>query len=395
MKKIFYFIISSAVCISFHNILLAGALDNNNNHSAEYTRMGARQGSADSLDSVVYNPAGTTKIPDGLSVDLNDQIVIFNMGHEDGGKEYEASGYSALYPSFYALYGTGDISVYLGFTIAGGIGKVNYDDGIALTAIAGSLNRDIKASSIYYCGIIGMAYALNNIISFSIGGRGIYSYYEVKAGPDSVLLDYKDSATGAAPVLGINLSPLKELNIGIRYEAEVNLEFNVDKNDNTKIAATYYPEEGSSFRRDLPAMVCMGAAYMMMENTLKLAVDFDYAFNKNARWTENIRNGADEDKYNNSYEVRIGAEYAVSDMIKASAGFHHGNPGADKDSYPLLGPKMPFNGVSTGAMAEPVKGISINAGISRFFYDTVENDDGIKIRKQIWLIGISAQARVF
>ena len=395
MKIILYFLISSVICFNFFDILFAGALDNNNNHSAEYARMGARQGSADSLDAVVYNPAGTVKIPDGLYAELNDQIVIFKMGHEEAGKKYEASGSSAIYPSFYLLYGTGDISVYLGFTIAGGIGDVNYNDGIYLTSGLGALNRDINASSVYYCGIIGAAYALNDIISLSLGVRGIYSYYKVNAGPDSVLLDYKDSATGAAPVAGINLSPLKELNIGIRYEAEVNLEFKVDRNDDSKIMSAYYPGEGSTFHRDLPAMACAGIAYMVMNNSLKLAADFDYAFNKNARWTENIRNGADEDKYNNSYEVRTGAEYTLTHLIKVSAGYHHGNPGADSDSYPILGPKMPFNGVSCGAQVEPVRNFVINAGVSRFFYDTVENDDDIEIYKKIWLIAFGAQWKFF
>lgn len=285
--------------------------------------------------------------------------------------------------------------MYLGFTIAGGIGDVNYTDGIYLPVDVGGLNKDINASSVYYCGIIGAAYAVNDIISLSLGARGIYSYYKVNAGPDSALLDYKDSAKGIAPVIGINISPLKQLNIGMRYEAEVNLEFNVDKNDDTKAGFFIYPEEGSTFRRDLPAMACFGIAYMMMDNGLKLAADFDYAFNKNARWTENFRNGADEDKYNNSYEVRIGAEYAVTDMIKASAGYHHGNPGADGDSYPVLGPKLPFNGVSCGAMVEPAQDIIFNAGISRFFYDTVKNDGGIKIKKEIWLIAAGIQAKIF
>ena len=395
MKKIFYLLISSAICFNSYDILFAGALDNNNNHSAEYARMGARQGSADSPDSVVYNPAGTVKLSDGLYAELNDQIVIYKMGHEQAGKKYEASGLSAIYPSFYLLYGAGDISVYLGFTIAGGIGDVNYDDGIYLTSGLGALNRDINASSVYYCGIIGAAYAVNDIISLSLGARGIYSYYKVNAGPDSALLDYKDSATGTAPVFGINLSPLKELNIGMRYEAEVNLEFKVDKNDDSKIMSAYYPGEGSTFHRDLPAMACAGIAYMIMDNSLKLAADFDYAFNRNARWTENLRNGADEDKYNNSYEVRIGVEYALTGKIKVSAGYHRGDPGADGDSYPILGPKLPFNGVSCGAQVEPVRDFIINAGISRFFYDTVTNDDGIKIYKQIWLLAVGVQVKFF
>ncbi len=394
MKRLYCLLSLIIICVNPCSGLLAGALDNNNNHSAEYVRMGARQGSTDSLDAVAYNPAGTAKIQDGLLAALNNQTIIYKMGHRFGGEEYEANGTGYLYPSAYILYGTGDLSVYLGFTIAGGIGNVNYKDGVYLTSAFGDLNRDIKASSIYYCGIAGAAYALNDAVSLSLGGRVIYSFYKVKAGPDSALLDYKDSATGAAPVFGVNISPLNGLNIGMRYEAEANLEFNVDKNDDTKAASAFYPKEGSAFRRDLPAMLCAGAAYMMMNNALKLAADFDYAFNKNARWTENVRNGADEDKYNNSYEVRIGAEYALTGMIKASAGYHHGNPGADRDSYPVLGPKMPFNGVSIGAAVLPAEDIIINAGLSRFIYDTVENEAGTEIYKSIWLVGISVQAKI-
>lgn len=46
----------------------AGAtlIDNNTNMSAEWTRMSARVGSTDSMDAIVYNPAGTTKLEDGV-----------------------------------------------------------------------------------------------------------------------------------------------------------------------------------------------------------------------------------------------------------------------------------------------------------------------------------------
>ena len=142
-------------------------------------------------------------------------------------------------------------------------------------------------------------------------------------------------------------------------------------------------------------MLYLGIAYMMMDNRLKLAADFDYAFNKNARWSENQRNeNKDEDKFNNGYEVRIGAEYAFTKMIKGSMGFHYGDPGADKDSYLILGPKMPFKGISLGGMIEPVQDIIINAGISRFFYDEVKNEDGIEIYKDIWLIAFGVQVKI-
>ncbi len=88
-------------------------------------------------------------------------------------------------------------------------------------------------------------------------------------------------------------------------------------------------------------------------------------------------------------------EYSFSDGVRGSVGFHRGDPGSDSGSYPILGPKMPFYGVSFTGMVEPVKDLAINSGISRFFYEDAENDEGIKIFKEIWLVAFGVQARLY
>jgi len=53
----------------------AGGIVTNTNHSAMFTRMQCRDATTE-IDAVYYNPAGLTKISNGLHISLNNQSIF-------------------------------------------------------------------------------------------------------------------------------------------------------------------------------------------------------------------------------------------------------------------------------------------------------------------------------
>jgi len=137
-------------------------------------------------------------------------------------------------------------------------------------------SQKLEANSIYYGFTMGGAYALNDMFSFSLGLMFSFSLGlryidaeksakgEVGIGASSGLapdqpakkIKYEETADGFGGIIGINLSPTKDFNIGLRYETKTSLDFERDvKTDDLGIFV-----DGSKARRDLPALLGLGQA---------------------------------------------------------------------------------------------------------------------------------------
>ena len=91
-------VISSLVAVpSF-----AGGIDTKNNHSAEYVRTFNRNAATDAADIVIYNPAGTSFMEDGLYVNGSIQYLVKEYTNTIGGTEYESDTPSVIPAWFWA-----------------------------------------------------------------------------------------------------------------------------------------------------------------------------------------------------------------------------------------------------------------------------------------------------
>ena len=70
MKKLLSIVAGMTISVS----VLAGGLVTNNNQSIMYTRTQNRNAST-GIDAVYFNPAGLTKLGNGLFVSLNNQTI--------------------------------------------------------------------------------------------------------------------------------------------------------------------------------------------------------------------------------------------------------------------------------------------------------------------------------
>jgi len=208
MKKI----ILSIAAIGLASGLMAGGLVTNANQSAAYTRMMCRDATVD-VDAVYFNPAGLTKLGNGLHISVSNQTIgqtktitnDFTFLNGTKPVEYIGEVSAPIFPSVYAAFKLGKIVISAGFNPIGGGGGAEYlgglpsfempistlvpsiqtqldplDQGLAgplgydpLFRNVQSYSADIEftGSSVYY-GIQGnFSYEINNMISVALGAR--------------------------------------------------------------------------------------------------------------------------------------------------------------------------------------------------------------------------------
>ena len=174
--------------------LLAGGLVTNTNNSALYTRLQSRNAST-LIDAVYYNPAGLTKLGNGLFISLNNQTigqtpsVLNNYIYLTGSpKEFLGKASAPIYPGVYAAFNIGKFSVSAGVNPVGGGGSATYDDGLPsfemsiADLVPGLVSQNIpttqysvdisfEGTSIYMGYQLNLAYKLNDMISIGAGIR--------------------------------------------------------------------------------------------------------------------------------------------------------------------------------------------------------------------------------
>lgn len=182
MKKLLF----SLLCLLMAmDMSFAGGLVTNTNQSAAWARMLVRDAST-SIDAAYFNPAGLTKLSDGLHISVSNQSIFQNRTISNSlfpGREWEGKVSAPLFPNFYAAYKTGKFAFSLGFTPIGGGGSANYEKGIpmielpllklhSLPSVTGhSVNASFEGSSVYFGLQGGISYAINDMISVYAGAR--------------------------------------------------------------------------------------------------------------------------------------------------------------------------------------------------------------------------------
>lgn len=174
----------------------SGGIVTNQNQSASYVRMFARDASTD-IDAVFFNPAGLTKLDDGFYLSLNYQyikqnkVVTSNYPHlYNTPVDYEGEISVPVFPGLYAAYKTGKFVISLGINPVGGGGGATFSKGLpsfetgisdlvpgltakGLTTTAYSLDAYFEGSSAFWGYQLGASYEINDMFSIYLGARYI------------------------------------------------------------------------------------------------------------------------------------------------------------------------------------------------------------------------------
>lgn len=369
----------------------AGSIDYLAQQDAEYFAHPAMIGKV-GVSGAYYNPAGTAFLEDGLYIQLNSQTLFKNyeMQTEINKKlSHESDHPSAFVPSLQMVKKEGDRSYFLHAGAAAGGGTVKYKNGISAFEVIGQGIQDglqknyhipatveylngstVNGTSYYINTTFGVAQKINSKFSIAGGARLIYAMRELdgtahysldldgKLGntpgaPVNVNIDSERTGWGVGGVFGFHYQPTEKLNIGFKYETEV--ELNLDANGDVKVTSPLskidniggFRIPGSAIiggidsslrsepviaewleddRRNLPAMMALGISYELTDR-ITLLTSGNYYFIKDAN-----RNGCYEN-YDNGYEISVGVDYKLNDKWTLMAGYQYTDTGANERTY--------------------------------------------------------------
>ena len=361
----------------------AGSIDYLAQQDAEYFAHPAMIGKV-GVSGAYYNPAGTAFLEDGLYIQLNSQTLFKNyeMQTEINKKlNHESDHPSAFVPSLQMVKKEGDRSSFLHAGAAAGGGTVKYKNGISAFEVIGQeIEKGLPGSDVEYLNgstVNGTSYYINTTFGvaqkitpkFSIAGgaRLIYAMRELdgtanyklyagkvlpdeipdvnKTGNVRVDIDSERTGWGVGGVFGFHYQPTEKLNIGFKYETEVELNLDADGKVDTTSNNTIFDKAGitngidqkleahpviaewlEDDRRNLPAMMALGISYELTDR-ITLLTSGNYYFIKDAN-----RNGCYEN-YDNGYEISVGVDYKLNDKWTLMAGYQYTDTGANERTY--------------------------------------------------------------
>ncbi len=384
--------------------LLAGGILNKQNMSTDYIRTLNRQAATDYADIAVYNPAGIMKMETGKYVKVDLQYLDKDYSNTIPGVGELDQGKSSVVPGFFAVHKEDKWAGYLAASLVGGGGKVEYNDGNARSvtsisallsvpfAVAGTFPQSVEAESIYSGYTIGMAYAINDIFSFSGGVRYVSAYkkYTLSAAGlpvfGNTVLELRDDADGWGGILGVNIAPNDRINIGIRFETETKLDFELDVRQGAQLLALMGYRDGRNEREDLPALLGVGASYKVLDN-LKLDANLIYYLEDSANWETGFDGAGD------SYDLGFSAEYRFNSKWMASIGYLYSDLNIDTDQLIVLPeePKLDANTFAIGGVWSATETLDFTVGALKTLYNDDTDQLGIKYEKDVWALSCGLQ----
>ena len=171
-------------------------------------------------------------------------------------------------------------------------------------------------------------------------------------------VDVTQTGAGFTPLLSVNITPVKNLNIGLKYEFMTKLELT----NTTKIDGTGKFPDGAVTKSDIPAFFALGVEYGLNDKT-NASVSFNQYFDKNTDW------GGRQDKIDHGlWEVGVGLEYDITNWLLVSAGFLHGETGVMPDYQTDLSYSNSTNTIGGGFQIGLTPKIDLNLGVLNTFY---------------------------
>lgn len=196
-------------------------------------------------------------------------------------------------------------------------------------------------------------------------------------------VDAEQTGAGFTPMIGINISPNDDWNIGIKYEHKTTLKLtNATKVDDLGL----FPDKAES-QSDVPGILGLGLGYRGVD-WLEAQLSYNMYFNKGVNWGGNTRDMAvwkdvDPTKIRkreidkNGFEIGLGLQFNISDNFSFSVGGLYGDMGV-ADSYQSdFSYSNPSTTIGTGIMWKITDKLTFDAGFSNSFYkdQTVSFED--------------------
>ena len=289
---------------------LAGGILTNTNQSIDFLRNPARD-AAIGLDGVYSNPAGVAFMPEGFHLGFNWQYAhqtrtitstnpVFALGRKNDGKDvktFEGVADAPFIPSLQAAYNKGNWSLQFNFSVPGGGGACEFNDGLgSFESTVGAIANQLKPLGAtgydmdgymqgrqYYFGFqLGSAYKVNDDLAVYGGLRILYGTATYKAKISNIMVNTgggyslnalqkysqgvnllcNQSSVGIAPVVGVDYK-MGNFNFAAKYEfkTEIHMKNESTVNQASEIAAVNKFRDGEEIPEDQPAQLALGAMW--------------------------------------------------------------------------------------------------------------------------------------
>lgn len=413
------------------SVSFGASIDLVQNYSAEYAGNPAQQGAINYGSTVYFNPAGLSQLEQGTYF-VGGVQVAFGKQSMTNGKEYDADLFSPI-PNF-AVYKVVDDGAYfwtLG-AVAGGA-SLEYDKSIPLPDFMPGVNFNdllqgtvVEGGNQYAQTTIGRTWKVNDKLSTSLGLRAVYGLRTLEASTSikngiqvpvglpndqlnlvdvsghSASIDSERTGYGFGVQLGLNYKATDKLNLALRYDSRVKMDFKTDAEispkgmDPNNIGGSIivdnlldiYPvyDDGVKTRRDLPAILALGASYKVTDKWTTF-IGGNYYFNKDAKM-DRIGNDPGRYDYDNGWEISVGSEYWINDKFAWLVGANYADTGANGTTFAATEYAIDSFMVGTGIKYKQNETTEWTVGYNHYFYDTT-SFNGVEYEKKIASIGFN------
>ena len=223
-------------------------------------------------------------------------------------------------------------------------------------------------------------------------------------------IDSKREAWGYGFQLGINYRVNDKLNLAARYDSRVKMNFKAKGHEyqlqttdilgQTIGLSTFYPQYtiNSKIRRDLPAILSVGASYKITDNYLVSGIG-NFYFNHQAKMDRVTTFGEHQHgrDYKNGWEIAIGNEYKLNDKFTLIGSVNYADTGAKTASYNDTEYALNSVMLGGGIRYQYDDSLAITASVAHFIYKGAEGNfkekygvtENQKYKKEITAVGLS------
>ena len=425
------------------SVSFGASIDLIQNYSAEYGGNPAQQGAINYGSTVYFNPAGLSQLEQGTYFVGGVQLASGKQTMTDGdynNKGFDTDLFSPI-PNF-AVYKVVDDGAYF-WTLgayAGGA-ALEYEDGIPLPGVKdimkdkisslspqaltnpqlGALlqmnmndvltGTNVKGSNQYIQTTIGRTWKVDEKLSTSFGLKAVYGMRNLEASTSfdkkyfpllngNASIDSERTGYGFGFQLGLNYKATDKLNLGLRYDSRVRMDFKTEADIKDTSSALgmkdiisngllgIYPayKDGLKTRRDLPAILALGASYKVT-NRWTTFIGGNYYFNKDAKM-DRIGNDPGRYDYDNGWEISLGSEYWINEKFAWLTGFNYADTGAKKTTFAATEYAINSFSVGTGIKYRQNETTEWTFAYNHYFYDETSYA-GTEYEKKIASIGFN------
>jgi long-subunit fatty acid transport protein len=180
------------------------------------------------------------------------------------------------------------------------------------------------------------------------------------------LVEVKQTGTGYTPILGVNISPVKDLNIGMKYEFKTKLTMT----NNTTVDGTGLFPDKKETGSDLPSLFSIGADYKLTKK-FNLSLSYNSYHDKGVNWGTNIY-GEQRTINTNTWEFAVGGQYQWTKKFAVSMGYLHTEMGVTEQyqsDFSYINPGDTFGG---GFEWKPTSRFTVDAGVIYTKYEDAQ-----------------------